>query len=355
MISSPSPLVRATALVCAVEMTSLSALLHASYAPAAIALLLGCFHAGYLLAALLLRLGWDRVSGHWMIAAVIPAAVALTTLGHSWSLPFAALALLVFNTMAQVYRRLLKTSGLGDSRIKNAGKAVGMISGGVLGAFSYAPLLLLLPALWLALAATSARRDNKKYLPSAALSRGERRLLWGEFLHHAHYFAYCYTFWYLAPSLIGPWTGLWFAVGWVAYFVAERSWRERRRSFNPATMAIGHLAVAAALMAMPELAAPGVLATWFVTGIGGGTAYMLGNAGNRGNRELYEDAGHVAGTVVAGLASLTLVSHYGAAEATVTVGALLAVCTAVVFLSVLARPRYQTNSESVNRNAHSRS
>ena len=66
---------------------------------------------------------------------------------------------------------------------------------------------------------------------------------------------------------------------------------------------------------------------------------MLGNAGQRGPREHFEDHGHVAGLVVAALTALLAVDNRAAAELTVTVGACLAVTTAIIFTLVSPRVR----------------
>lgn len=330
------PLVAATATVCAVELATLSAALRLELSVTIICLLLASFHSGYLVADPLRR----RFSfgGRTLGSVTAVTAACLCLLGPTWSIPLAAIALFAFNSVAQALRRSLKDLSVVASITKNAGKAFGMTFGGVIGAFHLGPLAIIIFALYLStrMAAGGPKTAGPAPVPRAFGVR-DRLLLWGEFTHHAHYFAYCYSFWYLTPSLISPWIGVWFVLGWIAYFVTERIWREGRRVFAPKVIAGGHLLVAATLIAMPHLNSAGVALGWFVTGIGGGTAYMLGNAGQRGPRERFEDYGHVAGLLMAALIALLAVDNRAAAELTVTVGACLAVTTAIIFTLVSPR------------------
>jgi hypothetical protein len=157
-----------------------------------------------------------------------------------------------------------------------------------------------------------------------------RRLAQVEFFHHLHYFLYVYVFWSRLRDLPLPALGALFTIGWAAYFVAETILRERRRLFSPAAIAAGHLLCAASIAGMlctRQLAVSMVL--WFLTGLGGGTAYMLGNGPQHPDRERYEDSGHVAGALVAGLAA-GLVS----AELALGLAVVAALLTALLALSI---------------------
>lgn len=93
-------------------------------------------------------------------------------------------------------------------------------------------------------------------------------------LHHAHYFAYAYAIplifadrTALPPHLMG----LIFYIGWAAYNAYE--WYLKPRWI---WLIVGHILAAAALLLIPFAAsAVPLLALWFVTGLGGGTVYML--------------------------------------------------------------------------------
>ncbi|MGW5237510.1 hypothetical protein ACWEOW_01100 [Monashia sp. NPDC004114] len=261
------------------------------------------------------------------------AALCLCVLGPAWSVPLTAITLLVFNSVAQAVRRSVKAVQNVPTRMKNTGKALGMILGGAVGATHLGPVALAVFAVYFVWQAVPTIPPGPR-IERGRLGLRDRTLLWGEFVHHAHYFAYCYSFWYLAPALISPWTGLWFVVGWVAYFALERIWREGRRAFAPKVIAVGHVTVAAALLMMPHMNASGVLAAWFVTGIGGGTAYMLGSAAGQGPRERFEDCGHVAGAAISVFVAVSAADNRSAAQLTVIAAAILSVTTAIIFSSV---------------------
>jgi hypothetical protein len=336
-------LIALTATVCGVELATLVRCLASGQEPATTALVLGAFHLGYLAA------NWGS---HLPLRALnLTAGAALTILGLCcWLLPQGGIyavplgvALTIFNAAAQALRRALKKLATPTSPAKNTAKAVGMALGGVLGASTVGSAALMIPGAALLVIGMGFRKWP--VTPPTKRSREaprSRLLLWGELLHHAHYFAYAYTFWYLAPALIGFATGLWFLLGWLAYFIAEFAWRERRRSFLPRIMAVGHFAVAGLLAVMPFLPAVGVLAAWFATGIGGGTAYMLGNSGSQRGRERFEDIGHVAGCVVGALAAAVTGRTMSQDAATTTlVAAGLAVATAGVFWATPHRTRHE--------------
>lgn len=326
-----APIVPATTTVCAVELATLSAALRHGLGVEEIALLFASFHLGYLVADPLRR---RMAIGTSALAAVTAAAaVTLCFLDEGAELFISAAVLLVFNAFAQAARRSLKELAVARSATKNIGKGIGMVLGGLLGSLQLGPIALMLFAVYFIF----CRTPGVKLLVPAepiALSRHDRVLLWGEFMHHMHYFTYCYVFWYLAPELISPMIGLWFLVGWLAYFVTELMWRETRQVFVPKIVAVGHLLVMVALLAMPNINSVGVLVAWFVTGVGGGTAYMLGNAGGRGPRERFEDAGHVCGVLAAAVIATVVDGRDDAATAGVLGGAFLALATAIMFTTI---------------------
>jgi hypothetical protein len=339
-------LVVATGLVCAVELTVLVRCLTAGLTPFATAGVLAAFHVGYLVADRLRAM--FRMPSLLLALALSCAALAATLVSLSTAFG-AATALgaagMVFNSVCQAIRRHLKRRASVSIFAKNLSKAIGMVFGGVAGPSTWALAWPVCAIPMCVLAAWATRRPEPAAArpePSPA-DRGSRRsrpLLVAELLHHAHYFAYVYTFWFVAPSLIGPMSGVWFLIGWLAYFVAEYALRERRRAFSPGTMAIGHLLVAVMVLTMPHLPAFLVLTAWFVTGIGGGTAYMLGNVKPDGNRERYEDVGHVAGAAIAAAtAGIAGGSAFHGGAATLVVAALLACAAAGTFLLV-RHPRY---------------
>jgi hypothetical protein len=337
-------LVATTGLVCAAELTVLVRCLTAGLSPAATAGVLAVFHVGYLVAdrlratfsmpSLLLALAVSCASLAATLISLSTALSAVTALGTAG---------MAFNSICQAIRRRLKRRTSVSIFAKNFGKAVGMVFGGVAGSSTWLATAWLVCAIPMCLLAARVSRPNLAIdIPEPSLpdlgSPRSRPLLIAELLHHAHYFAYVYTFWFVAPSLIGPMSGVWFLIGWLAYFVAEYALREFRRAFSPGIMAIGHLLVAVMVLTMPHLPAFLVLAAWFVTGIGGGTAYMLGNVKPEGNRERYEDVGHVAGAAIAAVtAGIAGGSAFHSSAATLVVAALLACAATGTFLLYVIR------------------
>jgi hypothetical protein len=118
-----------------------------------------------------------------------------------------------------------------------------------------------------------------------------------EMLHHLHYFTYCYFLIATLYALQAPFTslGLLFVVGWIGYAIDELT----ISSFRPIHIAIGHLLSAASILLFLSNSIALVLLGWFLTGVGGGTAYGLNFLGylneRKRDREKYENLGHVFG------------------------------------------------------------
>lgn len=94
------------------------------------------------------------------------------------------------------------------------------------------------------------------------------------FLHHTHYFIYAYSIPLLfARTSTIPFMlyGLMFYVGWAAYNAYEKIIKPGWGWFI-----IGHILALGALLALTFVQNPfAVLLLWFITGLGGGTVYML--------------------------------------------------------------------------------
>lgn len=129
-------------------------------------------------------------------------------------------------------------------------------------------------------------------------------------LHHAHYFAYAYAIPFvfaertsLSPQLMG----LVFYAGWAAYNAYE--WYLKPRWI---WLILGHLLAALALLLIPIATTTVLLLTlWFITGLGGGTVYMLRDLlllqTEKSHQELKiaEGIGHMLGISIWFLAMLT--------------------------------------------------
>lgn len=279
----------------ALEIGVVVALLHAHVELWQIPVVMAAFHCGYLISGILTALSQAA-----QIAILASSGVALgLSLFASPHVIVLAVSMLAFSAVVQNWRRELKSVSSTNSGVKNLGKALGMLSAAVfaLPGRTVGILAALLVLSLVVLARPPYTRTPTETKPLAPHSSTTTFLLLAESLHHAHYFAYAYTFWALTTipaSLVAPC----FLLGWVGYFAAERLLREHSRTFWPRSFVAGHLVCALALATIAAQISDHVtLFAWFMTGIGGGTAYTLGNAttGSSPARERFEDAGHVLG------------------------------------------------------------
>jgi hypothetical protein len=302
--TSSSSLLALTGAAVVMEVGLLVASLSAGESPATTGVVLGAFHVGYLFADRVAR--WSPP--HIRVGTIIGALAVPALL-----LPFGALAsspaVLVMATGIQALRRQLKRASKPPVAVKNLVKFAAMVVGGI------AAWVVGFGALGVATAASVAMARGGCAVAASAtphpppLSRRLQRVLRAtEFAHHAHYFIYCYTFWRLDDALDARLVGPVFTVGWFAYFAAE-GLIGRRLHFSPIIMSAGHVFCALCLGGMLMSSNLGwLLAMWFLTGVGGGTAYMLGNGPQAVGRERAEDWGHVAGTVFGGVIATWAVS-----------------------------------------------
>lgn len=315
-----------TAVSVSLELVLLSTCLRRGESIAITAILLTAFHLGYLLAdpASTLRTSLLGLAG----AGALALSGALLWGGVS---PIAAVPVLAGSALVQGLRRQLKAKGRSSARVKNVVKLVAMIVGGAVSGGAGPFLLGLALAVLLATMRLDAVRLATTPSPTTATSAPlpPMSLVATELLHHAHYFAYCYTFWRLLDHLPLVGLGALFSVGWLAYFVAEVV-IGARLSFSPRALAAGHLLCATCLIGMAHVTSllP-MMSLWFMTGVGGGLAYMLGNGPQHPRRELAEDAGHVLGTLAAGVLGSVV-----DARATLYLGVAAAVATAACSLVV---------------------
>jgi hypothetical protein len=313
-------------------------LLSRGVSPWKIAVVLSLYHVGYLAS----RGALSEHVVHARVGAVAGAAlIAIGMAEHS--VPAIAGGAAVFSTCIQSWRRGLKRLGGVSTARKNLGKASGMVGATVFALSGPVSAVLVILVVVVGSAVAHLPSPGAPAISQPRLSDGagsETPVLLAESLHHAHYFAYVYVFWALtdlSPALVAPA----FVLGWAAYFVLERELISRKRAFSTRCFIVGHLVCAAALVVMSAVHDTRVLlAMWAITGIGGGTAYMLGNAGTTGDRELYEDAGHVAGCLLGAAGAAITASAVGAT----VVGAALAVgaAAALTWHVITKRTRFGT-------------
>lgn len=291
--------------------------------PAVTGAVLGAFHVGYLCADRVATWPYRRVRLGAAIGAIaIP--IAFMTMGPLASVP----AVVVMSTGVQALRRQYKRVATRHVSAKHTVKALGMALGGA-AAWHLGFSAIALVTATLVLLTPEPSHVQELRSPRTSIRKSTQRLLLGtEFTHHAHYFLYCYTFWRLDPfvavSLVGPL----FVLGWLAYFLAE-SVIGRRSRFAPLQMSVGHLLGASCLVGMLVSSRLWwLMLMWFLTGVGGGTAYMLGRGPQATRREGAEDLGHVTGAVLGGLLATWTV------QMSIATAAIVAVLTAALAFSL---------------------
>jgi hypothetical protein len=286
-----------------------------------IAITLAAFHVGYLVArgpvsSLVLTRG----------RAITGVGLAVSVVGIIWSPALLGAGIAVLSSGLQSWRRRLKITAKVATGRKNVGKAIGMASAGVFALPTpvCAAVVMLVTATIIAFCELP---DPSGGPINATDGDQDHLLLLAEALHHAHYFSYVYVFWALT-TVPAAWVAPAFLLGWIGYFIAEALLTQPTRRVKPVAFAVGHVICAVALLGMSETRSTlAILALWTITGIGGGTAYMLGGLSTRGNREAYEDSGHVAGCLLCA----AVVGASGSATGATLTGAALAMAAAMAF------------------------
>lgn len=147
---------------------------------------------------------------------------------------------------------------------------------------------------------------EKEEFPGIFLPQDKRfaKQYWMMFLHHAHYFSYCYIIPFLLIrqfNIAVPLVGILFFAGWSAYNIYE-SFVPSRASY----FLIGHI-IAALGVAMIWFLGNNLflcLLAWFFTGLGGGTVYMIkglmynSESIHTSYSKAVESYGHVLGLLV---------------------------------------------------------
>lgn len=124
---------------------------------------------------------------------------------------------------------------------------------------------------------------------------------WMMFLHHTHYFSYCYIIPFLLIrqfNIALPLVGIFFFAGWSAYNIYEPFVPSKASYFL-----IGHIIAALGVVTIWFLGNNLFLCLlgWFFTGLGGGTVYMINglmhgsNSIHSSSSKAVESYGHVLG------------------------------------------------------------
>lgn len=154
--------------------------------------------------------------------------------------------------------------------------------------------------------------SEREGFPGFFLPQDKRfvRHYWLMFMHHAHYFSYCYIVLFLLINrfhMALPLVGILFFIGWSAYNIYEPFVPARAIYFFA-----GHI-IAAFGVATIWLSGNNLflcLFGWFATGLGGGTVYMIKDF-MRGVQPIHlsssktvESYGHVLGLLISLIGSL---------------------------------------------------
>jgi hypothetical protein len=172
-------------------------------------------------------------------------------------------------------------------------------------------------------------------------------------VHQMHYFVYSYALPYLFVGLHGLHTtscGLAFAVGWISYSLTPTILG--RLPVVP-TVVVGHLGVAASLVLMRSgyENLPILLATWFLTGFGGGTVFGIRRLSvewppfhTSSDLDMWENVGHVLGVAL----GIGVVAFFSKVDSLFITGAVLALCVAgAVGLSEFIRRTWRATARYV--------
>lgn len=297
---------------------------HRGMPPWQTGLVLAAFQTGYPMATVLAKRSW---SGRRQVLPALVLLVAASLTPAQW-LPSAVAGALLSASLQSRRAQLAAKGGVGTTE-KNVVKGAAMVA-----ASSWAlpdpAVQALLASLALILAAALPAIPASCSLPvTDRVSYPANRVLSAtEFLHHAHYFSYCYLFWRIAPippGLVGPL----FVPGWLAYFVAERlAGSGRVQSLRP-MVAGGHLLASGALVGMTLVGTPaGSILQWAITGVGGGSAYLLRQCGPKAALQPAEDAGHIGGCLI----GAAIVATTGQVQSSTAAGATLAMATALAIM-----------------------
>lgn len=287
-------------------------------------LLLGSYHSGYILAR------YKPFSNGGMLNStiLILAALIIATSIHTTNWLLLLLGLPLFSATIQGVRRILKSQCKIYSSQKNLVKLLAMMLSSLALMSSFSIVLIFFAISTIAFFACYSTKGRLEYSQTTNLVRKGSILLWFEFLHHAHYFIYCYTFWVILPRFMYLYVGLLFPIGWLGYWILEALLREKTNYFEKNVLAAGHLVNAVAIVTMPFGNIFWVIIMWFVTGIGGGTAYMLSNIPPTGDREFFEDFGHVIGCLIASLSIWVTKDP----NTPLWIGAILAIASSIMLL-----------------------
>lgn len=247
------------------------------------------------------------------------------------------LSIFVFSSCIQTFRLWGKTQTGIKTLYKRTSRLGGFALGGPIGLSPYGLLVTGLLSMMPALRGTTrfqvARTPLKTRLP---LGRKHYLLLFFEFFHHLHYFTYCYFLVIMLRSLMNSpvLVGLIFVAGWIGYAIIE----SKLRSFRPSLVVAGHIVCALVIFPMAFVDNVKILTLlWFLTGLGGGTAYALDYLESSVKdvtgplRERYENMGHVLGPILGGAIALVW------AQSLVFIVAAAVSLIAAVLISLVAR------------------
>ena len=240
-----------------------------------IGLFASLYHLGYVIKD---SLKLDDKNWHTPFPMVLlaPSLLLLASsmiLGNMWLL---GVSLLSSNTLIQTVRSLYKNSVRINSSVKNISRILGFAAAGITTLYSFTISILAIAICFLV---STFPPTVGKVNKSGNRSRGQesepseaKYLLLFEFLHHTHYFMYCYFLIYLLSVKFNSsleLAGILFVIGWIGYGIDAALIHTFRLSYP----VLGHIvsSVSIVLIAVADKLEYTLL-LWFLTGVGGGTA-----------------------------------------------------------------------------------
>ena len=186
------------------------------------------------------------------------------------------------------------------------------------------------------------RSDFVRKLPWASVDRLSVLLRIACFVHAAQYFFYAYVVWQAFPENWLRYLGPCLLVGWIGYIFGNLLYRKIDLTQPMVVLATGHLVAAAALVALSVNVTPiTVLICFFLTGLGGGSCYVIEQLGFAKTRDypLFDSIGTVVG--IGGCLVLVGLGVSISLHTALSAGLCLVVAVAAL-MSAGTRPRRQS-------------
>ncbi|OFY65654.1 MAG: hypothetical protein A3H98_07110 [Bacteroidetes bacterium RIFCSPLOWO2_02_FULL_36_8] len=291
-----------------------------------IPILMALFHVGYLISANIPFMSWKKMFSGILI---LIGAILLLYGFYSSDVFILSVGIVITASFIIQLKDNIKKNNPVSITTKFFSKAIGM--GSAIVMMSQYKLILLAAFLLVPLFYVYFQfqvNDEKVTIVRTEFKPNVRNPMnWIQFFHHLHYFLFCYTFWALIKNIPSGYFSVLFILGWIAYYFMEKKYRKENKSFNITSIGYGHLLSGITVLLM--LLNPTntiILFLWFLTGLGGGTIYMLRHCKEKEHLSFFEDWGHVVGCIFAG----TIVYFTDSVQLTLIISFIAALIIAVI-------------------------